>query len=112
MRASKVPGSYKSAESFLNGRDSKAVPGIRATSVNRIGDDKIALYYWDTPVVIWQSNGNTILHTKGHYSRTTKDRMNQGMKDLGICVYQYKHDWYVRYLDGNYVTPFYDGVMV
>jgi hypothetical protein len=112
MRAKNVPGSYKSAVDFLNGRDSRTVSGIRATKVTRIDEYRIALWYHNTPVVIWQDNGNTVLHTYDHYSVTTKQRMNQGMKDLGICVYQHKHEWYVMYRDGNYVTPFIEGMMV
>ncbi|NDB82188.1 MAG: hypothetical protein EB127_05520 [Alphaproteobacteria bacterium] len=106
-----IPNSYISALGFLNGRDSRYVPGVRGTSINRINNDKIAMYYHNTPVVIWEPDMVT-LNASSYYTYTTKQRINQGIKGSGYSVYQYKHQWYLHQMDGNVVIPFFNGMKV
>jgi len=106
-----IPNSYNRAAEFLNSRDSRNVSGVRGTSINRIGEHKIAMYYHNTPVVIWEPDGVT-LSSGGYYTYTTKARINQGLKETGLSVYQHRGDWYLHQMDGNIVQPFTDGMKV
>lgn len=83
---------YFGMESFLGGRDFRAVPSIRSTSVERIDEATIGLRYHNTFVVIYNAAGHVTLHTGGHYSVITKSRIN----DFSPArVWQEKFVWYV-----------------
>ena len=102
-----IPNNYWAADSFLNGKNNKVVRGKRATYVTRLNDTSIALVYHHTPVVTWHSDGNAVLQTNGHYSLTTKKRINQAISGH---VYQQKRCWYYS-KDGN-VVPFKEGMSI
>jgi len=105
-----IPNNYSDAETMLKGQDSKPIAGIRSTSLNRIGADKIAMYYHDTPVVIYCQNGDIILNSGGYKTLTTKARMNQALGNRAN-VYQYLFKWYVHYPD-NTARTFVDNMSV
>ena len=112
MSKNNIPCNYSEAETFLNGRDSRKVKSIRATGIHRIGEDKIAMYYHLTPVVIWEKDGTVNLTSGGHHSLTTKKRINQGIKGSGYTLFQEKFQWYLHQADGETHIPFYNGMKV
>lgn len=107
-----IPTSYSQALEMMKGKDSKSIPSIRSTSLNRIGENKIAMYYHDTPVAIYHQNGNIELFSGGYKTRTTKERMNQALRHKSVKVYQYKYEWYLHSFDGNVIQPFSDGMII
>lgn len=104
----KVPGNFNAADTFLGYRDAKFVRGKAETMIRRIDADTIAMLYHYTPVVTWKRNGDVVLRTGGHYTVTTKRRMNQGGP---AQVWQYKGDWYVGQSSRD-VQPFVEGMTV
>lgn len=76
-------------------------------SLNKVGSHKttirsegssIIVRYWYTDVVKF-SPGLITLNTGGHFTNTTKTRMNQASNQygLGYNVYQKDFGWYVKY---------------
>lgn len=74
---------------------------------NQVGTHKTTIYtedemtkvkYWYTDVVSF-NHKEIILDTGGHWSNTTKTRMNQASVQygLGYRVYQKNWDWFVEY---------------
>ena len=71
---------YDEADAYLKaGRDPnhRNIPGIEATSVERRGEDCIALKYHATDVVTYMRDGPTTLNAGGWRTMTTKERMCQ-----------------------------------
>lgn len=101
---------YADANTFLNGKDSKNYPGLTATVVRRDSDRWISVYYHDTPVVGFKSNGTIVLYTDGYYTPTTKARINTFQSH--VLVYQEKNVWYVRNEETGEVSKFEEGMYV
>lgn len=81
----------------------------RATKVRTLGVET-TVYYHDTPVVSF-NDAFIKLSTGGHWSVTTKRRMNQASSiyALNFSVYQNKGDWFIRFLDK--VFPFNESIL-
>lgn len=109
MRTPTIPTSYASAASMLGSRDSRVVPSVRATRIERAGDGAIALRYHATVVAVWHPDGSVNAFASRHRTVTTKARINCAISSRGARVYQYKRAWYMRRADGTSVN-FYDGV--
>lgn len=88
-----IPKNYSQAELFLSDKNSRRIPGIRSTSIQRLDDERIALIYHETNVVPWYKDGSIRLDSGGYRTLTTKKRMNQGSP---FVVYQKNGLWYVR----------------
>lgn len=71
-----------------------------------------AITYIKTMIVKWDDQHVT-LDSGGWRTVTTKRKMCQASRqfDLGYCVYQKDHDWFVRQRDGQ-TFNFYDGIVV
>jgi hypothetical protein len=102
-----IPKNYFQAEVFLSDKNSRRIPGIRSTSIQRLDDERIALIYHETNVVPWYKNGDVCLNSGGHRTKTTKKRMNQGSP---FAVYQNNHRWFVS--DNNSSISFMDGIVL
>jgi hypothetical protein len=103
-----VTPTYFGMESFLGGRDFRAVPSIRSTSVERIDETTIALRYHGTRVVDYRSDGTFVLRSGGWHTSTTKARIN----DFSPArLYQLKFNWYLATPDGKR-ADFEDGMVI
>ena len=83
--------------------------GRTATTVATV-DGVLKVTYWETVVVAWDRNENTVkLNSDGYFTTTTKARMNQAAAQfgLGYSVFQKNHDWFVD-LPGGETVPFED----
>lgn len=71
--------------------------GSHATSIRSEGNAIVVRYHW-TDVVKFSPKTIT-LNTGGHFSNTTKTRMNQASNQygLGYNVYQKNYEWFVQY---------------
>jgi hypothetical protein len=69
--------------------------GCSTIKVN-YADGSIAIRYHFTDVLTWNPGGSVTLDTGGHYSPTTKKRINDWAGMTGLTVYQDKGIWYVR----------------
>jgi hypothetical protein len=105
-----IPKSFSEAISILNGKTRKVISGIRATTLEWYEEDKIAMYYHGTPVVIYCENGDITLNSGGYKTVTTKARMNQALGNRAT-VYQHLFKWYVHYPD-NTAWTFIDNMSV
>lgn len=107
-----IPTSFKSANEFLGSRNSRNVKGKRATAVVRNGDTSISLVYHNTPVVTWYRRSHRVkLETGGHKSVTTKRRMNQALRNVGVVVWQRNFEWWVSQGQTN-PKPYAEGMFV
>lgn len=97
-----LPKSYSEAESFLSGKESRRIPGIRGTSIARVSEDSIACIYHETQVVTWNANGNVTFNSGGYRTKTTKDRMNKGSY---FYIYQNRGRWFIAALAEGYGFP-------
>ena len=73
--------------------------GTHKTSVRENNNGATVIRYHNTNVVtIDQDRMYVTLQTDGHYTNTTKKRMNQASKQfgLGFKVFQKNFDWYIR----------------
>lgn len=103
-----IPNSYASADAFLKGKDCRKVASKRATEVQRLTEDIIALYYHGTAVVLWYANGKRQIFNGGHRTVTTKRRINDAVP--GAVVWQRNFEWWVSIGKKNPV-PFQDGMI-
>ena len=76
--------------------------GKVATKVAVDSEGVLRVRYHNTPVVTAYPNGRIVLNTGGHFTATTKTRMNQASNqfNLGFYVYQRNYDWFVD-VDGH-----------
>lgn len=108
-----IPTNYSEAVGFLKGKDSRNIHGKRSTKVVQESDQSVSLYYHRTPVVTWYLDGRIVLRSGGHYTVTTKRRMNDAVPD--IRVWQRNFEWWVTPIHGNTQEnpiPFHDGMVV
>jgi hypothetical protein len=71
--------------------------GTHATTVCRIDGELVVTYH--STAVVRANSERILLDTGGHFSSTTKTRMNQASRqfELGYGVYQRKGKWFVDY---------------
>jgi hypothetical protein len=102
-----IPTNYAQADKFLGSRSVKNLPSIRSTKIVR-NDNGISLYYHNTAVVTFCTDGRIVIDPNGYRSKTTKDRINAAVPFLR--VYQRKFEWY---FDWNGETnKFRDGMIL
>jgi hypothetical protein len=113
-----LPKSYSEAESFLSGKESRRVPGIRGTFISRVSKDSIACLYHETQVVTFFKNGDVRLDSGGFFTPTTKRRMNQCLPN-SVRIYQKNGYWQVSHspsisfdLPPMSDRPFKDGMVI
>ena len=84
--------------------------GSHKTSV--FTEDNVLKVCYHNTIVVEVTNESITLRCDGHYTNTTKRRMNQASRQygLGIHVYQVNYDWYVGY--NGKVLPFKDGMLI
>lgn len=82
---------YKSALDFLNGRKDRKI-GNNTYVADYI--DYLGVYLHMTTVVKYYPNGKVTLHSGGHRTVTTKERINCFITS-GWGVYQKDYDWYL-----------------
>lgn len=81
------------------------------TRVYRYHDGTCHVDLHDTDVaVIHPATGKVTLNTGGWYTNTTKDRINQVLRNTGYHVYQHDHRWYISGPGGT--RPFKDGMTI
>jgi len=71
---------YYQAEQFLSkdrNKTRRAVSSLRATQLERLDENSIAVYYHNTPVLTYFSDGRLVLNSGGWRSQTTKSRINE-----------------------------------
>jgi len=101
---------YAEAAAFLGGRDSRTIPSIRSTSVERLSESgNIGLRYHGTYVVVYRANGTYVLRSGGWRTNTTKSRIN----DFSPArVYQRNFQWYIMVRCETKPWPFHDGIVI
>jgi hypothetical protein len=109
-RVNRIPLSYEAAVAFLAGRATKRVPGIRATVVRVLPDERIGVAYRDTDVVTFLPTGQLLISGGGYRQRTTKSRINAVLTARGYRLRQIKGEW--RLLHGDTNVPFEDEMLV
>jgi hypothetical protein len=112
----KIPHSFAAAKEFLGDRESKQIPGKRATKItfhkgNDYSMDYYSLSYHKTWVVTWYADGRISLNTGGYRSVTTKRRINDAIFGKG-SVYQRKGKWFFYDSDSKMDTPFEDFMVI
>lgn len=85
--------------------------------VRRDNDGNIALRYHQTDVVVYESNGDIILNSGGWYTKTTKERINAGIMNTPLTMWQVKGRWYLsnkRCSDDMRINmiPYQDGMVI
>ena len=108
---------YAYLDNFLSKRDSRTVPSIRATYINRMADGSITVQYHRTIVVRADKDGTFTLNSGGYRTATTKERIKAYSPAV---LYQKAHRWYLapRNQDGtiNWAkdarVEFYDGMRI
>lgn len=106
-----IPRDYKEAAAFLGDKLSKNVKGKRGTVIIRFDDSSIRLRYHGTTVAEFRHDGSVQVNSGGWRSRTTKDRINQAIRGLGV-VFQENWEWYLHNLQENRIVPFQDGMVL
>lgn len=83
---------YSELANFLGNKAHRPVKGKVATSIERLENDAIAVYYHNTAVITFYPDGRIRLKTDGWETQTTKERINQYLpRDLK--VYSVKREW-------------------
>ena len=106
-----IPRNYEEAAQFLGDRLSKNVKGKRATVIVRFDDSAIRLRYHGTTVAEFRKDGSVQVNSGRWRSRTTKDRINQAIRGLGV-VFQKNFEWFMVDYQRNTTVPFQDGMVV
>lgn len=84
--------------------------GIGQCATSIANDGQMTNITYHATQVVSFDDASIILRTRGHYTVTTKRRMNEASKvfGLGISVYQTKFDWFVTWRGQTYC--FWDGM--
>lgn len=90
-RLTKVPATYREADELLGERKTLRL-GHNTTLVRRVPD--IAMRLHETDIVTWTPDGHLILDTRGWWTVTTKNRINQVP---GIRVWSDRREAFVRW---------------
>jgi hypothetical protein len=102
---------YTEADSLLQGRNLHSRKIGNNTYLHRVsgvpGDD-IAIRLHDTDILRFKADGSVVLHTGGWRTVTTKERMNEHLRDLGFRIDQRSFKWYVS--ERNPLGEYYDGM--
>jgi hypothetical protein len=85
----------------------KSIRNMKATNVIAQGEDT-CVFYHSTAVVRRHRDGTFTLNSGGHWSVTTKRRINQFTPD-GCYLYQKNYDWFINNRKGEPVE-FFDGM--
>ena len=106
-----IPNNYNQAATFLGKYSSKNIKGKRETSLYRLDDTTIGLKYHHTTVVEFRMDGSIKINSGEWRSKTTKDRINQAIRGLGV-VFQENWEWYLHNLQENRTVPFQNGMVI
>ena len=90
---------YETANKQLQGRYSQRRKIGNNTWLERRENSAIALRLHNTDILVFLSNGDTVLNSGGWHTVTTKSRINEHMS-TGWGLSQKNYDWYLR----NYTT--------
>lgn len=84
---------FESLDEELNSRDKKKI-GYE-TSIERIDDLTIGIKHHYTHILKVDPTNVITVNNGGHYSPTTKDRLNQFLSCKGVHIYQKKGEWFI-----------------
>lgn len=98
---------FADCERFLGRKESRKLSSVRSTTVIRLSNQRIAIKYHGTLVVIHAADGRTELNSGGYKTVTTKRRMNEHTNSF---VFQKSFTWYVQ--TNGIVREFHDHMMI
>jgi hypothetical protein len=101
---------YNSLDEELGNRDKKKI-GYE-TIIRRVNDFTIAIKHYNTDILKIDMTNIIKVNTSGHWSVTTKDRLNQFLGCVDVYIRQRKGIWYIvgdngefNYEDGIEIHP-------
>jgi hypothetical protein len=99
---------YDTLKEELGNRESKKIG--HNTLLSKTDFNEIGIRYHSTYIIKIDPTNIIKLDTKGWWTKTTKDRLNQFLNCRGVSIYQEKDMWYIRGNNGTFKYD--DGIMV
>ncbi len=106
-----LPGSFAACAAYLGKKQERRIGGVRATTIARMSDGSIGVVYHRTAVVTFFADNTAKIDSGGFETVTTKQRINDSLRDRGVSVYQKAGAWYLTSA-GREPVPFYNGAIV
>ena len=91
---------FASLDEELNSRDKKKI-GYE-TTIERIDDFTIGIKHHQTYILKVDPTDVITVNNGGHYSPTTKDRLNQFLSCKGVHIYQKNYNWFIVGSNGTF----------
>jgi hypothetical protein len=99
---------YESLSEFLGKKESKKIGNN--TFLERLEPNVLGIRLHGTYIIEIDPTDIMKLKTKGWWSRTTKDRLNQFLGCRGVSIYQKDNNWTIKGMNGSF--QFNDDIMV
>lgn len=99
---------YEKLSDYLGNKETKKIGNN--TFLVRLEPNVLGIRLHSTYIIEIDPTDIMKLKTKGWWSRTTKDRLNQFLGCRGVGIYQKNNNWFIKGLNG--VFQFDDGIMV
>jgi hypothetical protein len=99
---------YESLDEELGSKSMKKI-GYE-TVIRRIDDFKIGIRYHNTDIIIVEPTNIIYLNNGGWDTPTTKDRLNQFLRCLGVHIYQKNYEWFISGENGTF--PYQNGIEI
>jgi len=99
---------YDSLDKKLNKRESKKIK--YATKLIKHGET-IYVYHHETPIIIAKKN-SIVLNVRKYFTKTTKDRLNMFLEEIGYFIYQEQYLWYLASREKLGKYPFKNGITI
>ena len=99
---------YEKLSEFLGKKESKKIGNN--TFLERLEPNVLGIRLHGTHIIEIDPTDIMKLKTKGWWSRTTKDRLNQFLGCRGVSIYQKDNNWTIKGMNGSF--QFNDDIMV
>jgi hypothetical protein len=99
---------FEKLSDFLGKKESKKIGNN--TFLERLEPNVLGIRLHNTYIIEIDPTDIMKLKTKGWWSRTTKDRLNQFLNCRGAGIYQEKNMWYIKGANGKF--EFSENIMV
>lgn len=111
LRVGNMPSTYREALALLEGEEQRDLGNN--TRLVRWEGGSIALFLYDTAVVVFRGDNSVILKTSGWQSKTTQKRINAALGDRGK-VWSFKSKWYYYPwpISNDTRVPFREGMVI
>ena len=105
LRDNRMPTCYEDCVKLIGTRNKKTICNNTYLEYNE-SLDMFFIVYHSTTIAEFYSNGELYISNGGHYTATTKTRLNLILNPHGIKLQQVNYRWFLMFINDITVVPF------